>query len=133
MRAPTTYPDDDPKYMKFIHQNYDYKKVYVPKIIFEALMNEIKRILRESENIYREEKDIPKVGEGWVSETELYHKIKEAFPNEEVIHHGRPSWLNRQHLDIYFPKRNIGIEYQGEQHDSPIDFFGGEEGLKEKI
>lgn len=30
-------------------------------------------------------------------------------------------------MDIYFPHHNIGIEYQGAQHDKPIDYFGGEE------
>jgi hypothetical protein len=25
------------------------------------------------------------------------------------------------------PKFNIGIEYQGDQHNYPIDFFGGED------
>ena len=29
-----------------------------------------------------------------------------------------------------FPKENIGIEYQGEQHDSPVEFFGGEESFE---
>lgn len=79
---------------------------------------------------YRVEKGLPKIGEGWVSETELYHSIRDYFVNESVIHHGRPSWLGKQHVDIWIPKHNIGIEYQGRQHDQPIDFFGGEEAFK---
>jgi|GEM_PF-2884496 hypothetical protein len=71
--------------MKRFHQNYDYERIYMPLIVMEAFKNEVKRIFRESENIFREEKNIPRVGEGWVSETELYHKIKEVFPNEEII------------------------------------------------
>ena len=43
---------------------------------------------------------------------------------------GKPEWLGRQHVDIFFPNQNIGIEYQGAQHDKPIDFFGGEEAFK---
>lgn len=81
---------------------------------------------REIENIVREEKSIPKIGEGWISETLLYYQIKEAFPNHLVIHHGSPSWLGAQHLDIYFPKLKIGVEYQGKQHSEPVNFFGGE-------
>ena len=130
--VPIQYPDNDPKFMRVLNRNYIDEKVYVPLIVLEALKNEVKRIFRESENIYREEKDIPKVGEGWVSETALYHQIKDTFPEEEIIHHGRPSWLGRQHLDVYLPKRNIGIEYQGDQHDSPIDYFGGEEGFEKR-
>jgi len=37
--------------------------------------------------------------------------------------------LGRQHLDVYFPDKNIGIEYQGIQHDEPTEHFGGEDGL----
>jgi hypothetical protein len=62
------------------------------------------------------------------------YKIKSAFPNIEVIQHGRPTWLGRQHLDVWIPMLNIAIEYQGQQHDNPIEFFGGveafEKGLK---
>ena len=34
-------------------------------------------------------------------------------------------------MDIYFPKLNIGVEHQGEQHFRPISFFGGEEAFKQ--
>ena len=82
------------------------------------------------EDEFRESKGLPKIGEGWISETDLFYKIKESFPNQEVVHHGKPEWLGRQHVDIFFPNQNIGIEYQGAQHDKPIDFFGGEEAFK---
>lgn len=32
--------------------------------------------------------------------------------------------------DFYLPKYNLLIEYQGEQHDRPIEYFGGEEQFK---
>ncbi len=108
-------------------------KICVPSIVVQALMNELRRILRESENILRERKGIAKVGEGWIGETELFYKIKKAFLKENVIQHGKPSWLKPQHLDVYFPKRNIGIEYQGDQHQKPIEYFGGEEGLQKRL
>lgn len=31
---------------------------------------------------------------------------------------------------FFFPNKNIGIEYQGIQHQRPVDIFGGEEGFK---
>lgn len=40
------------------------------------------------------------------------------------------SWLKykkKMSLDIFIEPYNIAIEYQGKQHFSPIDFFGGEE------
>lgn len=77
---------------------------YIPKILSDALNNEICRILRESEDKLREKRGLPKVGEGWISESELFNKIKDAFPKEVVIQHGRPSWLDQQHLDVFFSK-----------------------------
>lgn len=82
------------------------------------------------QNDFRVSKGLPKIGEGWVSETELLYLLKDKFPNEEIIHHGKPKWLGRQHVDIWFPKLNIGVEYQGKQHDEPVEFFGGEKGFK---
>lgn len=84
-------------------------------------------LMREAENTFREERDIPRVGEGWVAETALFYAIKDSFPGETIVQHGRPQWLGRQHLDVYLPDRGIALEYQGEQHDRPIAFFGGEE------
>jgi CheY-like chemotaxis protein len=104
----------------------------IPYIITDALEGELKRILREAENTVREEKNLPKIGEGWISETELFYKICETFPNEKIVHHGRPVWLSPQHIDIYFPLRNIGIEYQGYQHQAPVDFFGGNDSFKKQ-
>jgi hypothetical protein len=83
------------------------------------------------QNEFRVSRGIPKIGEGWVSETELFYLLKEKLPSEKIINHGRPKWLGRQHVDIWFPKHKIGIEYQGLQHDRPVDFFGGEEGFLE--
>ena len=84
----------------------------------------------DAENSVRDEMNIPRIGEGWLSETELYYKLCNAFPDTEVAHHARPEWLGRQHLDIFIPKYNVALEYQGEQHDVPVDYFGGEEGFK---
>jgi hypothetical protein len=89
--------------------------------------------MRDAENTLREEQDIPKVGEGWVAETALFYAIKSAFPNQNVVQHGRPACLGRQHLDIFFPDLNIALEYQGEQHDRPIAFFGGDEAFLRNV
>lgn len=90
-------------------------------------------LMREAENTLREERDIPRVGEGWVAETALFYEVRGAFPEETVIQHGRPKWLGRQHLDIFIPDRDVAIEYQGEQHDRPIAFFGGDEAYKKNV
>ena len=96
----------------------------------EKLIQEYLASYNEPENEIRAMFGLPKIGEGWISETNLFYEIKKHFYNEIVIHHGRPNWLGKQHLDIYLPKYNIGIEYQGDQHYYPIEFFGGEESFK---
>jgi hypothetical protein len=98
--------------------------------VFLAISSSASKLLRDSENEYRLQIGANKIGEGWISETELYYKIKKHFTNYNIIHHGKPEWLGRQHFDIWMPKMNIAIEYQGAQHDKPIDFFGGEEAFK---
>ena len=111
-----------------LHSRPDLKHV-----VEKAIFNQFRLILKQAEDLYRESTGMPKVGEGWISETELYYKIADTFNEYEVVQHGSPAWLGRQHLDIYFPKLNIGIEYQGAQHYVAVDFFGGQEALEKTI
>ena len=90
----------------------------------------MEKSIKDLEDVVRVSKGLPKIGEGWISETTLYYELKNHFVDLEVQHHGQPNWLGLQHIDIWFPKLNIGVEYQGEQHDKPIDFFGGEESFR---
>jgi hypothetical protein len=98
----------------------------------KKLKDEIKILSRESENQYRKNKNLPQIGENWIEETLLYYKIKEDFSKLKIIQHGRPNFLGQQHYDIWIPKLNIAIEYQGEQHLRPIDFFGGQEAYEKQ-
>lgn len=107
--------------------------VYFPTIIQFAIENYIKEITREAENEIREERGLPKIGEGWISETNLFYQIKKEFSKYLVIHHGRTKWLGLQHFDIYFPELNIAIEYQGKQHSEMVEYFGGEEGFNQTL
>ena len=74
-----------------------------------------------------------KIGERFVSETELFRIIKSIFPNNKVIHHYRAEWLTGQEIDIFVHDFNLAIEYDGIQHFKPIKAWGGEEGLKKNI
>ena len=63
------------------------------------------------------------------SQTKLYEKLKESFPNEKILFevgNSTISWINGQRFDIYFPKYNIAVEYNGIQHYIPVEHFGGE-------
>jgi len=87
--------------------------------------------VRDAENRVRVARGIPQIGAGWVGETELFNRIKAAFPGLDVLHHFKAPWLGKQHVDVFITELNMAIEYQGEQHDRPVSRFGGEHGLRQ--
>lgn len=87
-------------------------------------------VATEIVNSVRADFGIKPVGFGWVSESLLYNMVCTLCPNEDVIFHYRPSWLEGLELDIFLPERRIGIEYQGQQHYLPVKYWGGEEALQ---
>jgi hypothetical protein len=95
------------------------------------LQEQIVSLARRVENDLRESVGLPKIGEGWISETELYYFLKERFSQTSVVQHGKPDWLGKQHFDIWFPRWRIAVEYHGRQHFEPVDFFGGKTSLEE--
>lgn len=108
------------------------KRVTIPHYRFEQappVVSVCADLMRRAENEVRRAAGVPFIGEGWVAEANLYHQVRAAFPDLDVIPHGSPDWLGRQHLDVWIPTLGVGLEYQGEQHDRPVDFFGGEEGF----
>jgi hypothetical protein len=62
----------------------------------------------------------------WVAENQLYQILRRLLKGMEVIQPARPTWLEPQHLDVYVPQVGIAIEYMGQQHFEPLEFFGGE-------
>lgn len=96
-----------------------------------------KEYITDIENTIREEFDLPKKGEQWKSETELYYMISKFLDrkNIKIMFHYRPEFLQGLELDIYFETedKKVGIEYQGLQHFKPIEFFGGEESFKKVV
>lgn len=86
--------------------------------------NELKKSIRIFENECRLEFKEKIIG-SFYNETILFREIKNNYENKfAVISQGSPEWLNLQRFDIYFPELNIAIEYQGEQHQYPVDFGG---------
>lgn len=110
-----------------------YKRYKIKALNYSSIPEFIdycKEISRIAENRLREEMNLPKVGEGWLAETELFHRVKTYFKDYKVIQHASPDWLGQQHLDIYIPELKVAIEYHGPQHYRPIDHFGGVEGFE---
>ena len=83
-------------------------------------------LLVRAENAARVSAGLPEIGARWVSELQALHFVRASLPQFEVVHQGRPSWLERQSFDIYIPEIGVAIEYQGVQHDGPVDYFGGQ-------
>lgn len=112
---------DHPKIMSF--------SIFLERIILKILSS---IVINNTDN-FRKYKGVPLSGEGWVSETDLFNKIKNHYSTLKVIQHGKPKWLKRQHVDIWLSEYKVGVEFHGEQHFRPIDFFGGEEVFKKTI
>lgn len=92
-----------------------------------------KELSKTAENQTREKLGIPLIGEGWVSETELFRKLEAHFAQTKVMQHGQPIWLGRQHYDIWFPNWKIAIEHHGKQHFEPVEFFGGKDAYLKNV
>jgi hypothetical protein len=115
-----------------LSDSFDFARTYSAYIFKIKYQNTKELTFKEAEDIVREMVGFPLIGEGWVSETDLYKRIKNDFPEIEIIHHGRPDFLGRQEYDIWMPKYKIAIEYQGVQHYKPLEIWGGEEGLRKR-
>lgn len=122
--------EDFIKKARIIHGNkYDYSKVeYIKKDIPVII------VCQEHGEFYQ----LPRVhlrGSGcqacnFKNQGILYSKVKEYFPNLILKQEGGPEWLERQRFDIYCNEYKFAIEYDGEQHFSPIEYFGGEDYFK---
>jgi len=82
----------------------------------------------DAEHAFRQERSMPFPETPWVSEAALLDLVRTIWPS--AIHQWRPPFLGLQSVDIYVPEIELAIEYQGQQHYEPIEFFGGEEGFR---
>lgn len=89
--------------------------------------DKLKKFVRDSENEWRLNHNLPKIGEGWIGETYLFEQLKNTFTNQLVLMHAKTKFLGKQHYDVYFPEYKIACEYQGEQHFKPVEYFGGQQ------
>lgn len=87
---------------------------------------------KQAENTYRDKYRVPRIGEGWVSETQLFNTVRALLAGYEVIHNGSPEWLKPQHFDVWVPGLSLALEYQGGQHFEAIEFFGGPEAFEKR-
>ena len=57
------------------------------------------------------------------SQHRLFELIQSTFPKEEVIWEFWDKWLGKQRLDIFLPRLNVAVEYQGIQHYKPVSKY----------
>lgn len=109
---------------------------FIPKIkpaVSSFLYYIFKDYYIDAEKEWRIKNRLPLNESGWKTETELYYSLRDYFLDIEITQHKQLKWLGLQHLDIYFEGFDLAIEYQGEQHQRPISFFGGEEAFKKTV
>ena len=72
----------------------------------------------------------------WKSEYMVYELAKKIYGESNVIFQFKPYYLRYEgkqlSYDIYIPKKKVAIEYQGQQHFMPINYFGGEYAFKKQ-
>lgn len=114
-----------------IYYEIDAIKYKDPIIVGNEIRNFTNTLFWNAENLLRSRHNLPKIGEGWLSEMLMYELISSNYPDS--IHHFSPNWLKPQHFDVFIPSLQIAFEYQGKQHYEPVDFFGGNEGFQDNI
>ena len=116
---------DDWKFKIFFDLYNDNIDINYPYGDYEWLFrNNLNRSIRIWENKIRINRGQKIIG-SYFNEDILFKMIHKLFQKKyKVISQGSPEWLRPQRLDIFIPKLNLGIEYQGEQHFRPVDFGG---------
>ena len=72
----------------------------------------------------------------WKSEELVYNITKKLYKDYQVIYQYRPHYLStdmgNMSYDIYICGLKVAIEYQGKQHFTPVDYFGGKENYEKQ-
>jgi len=69
----------------------------------------------------------PKRGINNRQETLLALTVQRLFPVQRIIRRHRPPWLGRLELDVVVEDLSIAFEFQGMQHQRPMEHLGGQE------
>jgi hypothetical protein len=133
--APSTNAFCSPMYARgLFEQRYG---AYVRKRMIELELDGVRASDEEAleqlaNNEIRARLGFPAIGQGQVSETELYRIVCHLFPQANILRHHRPSWLGGLELDIWLPEKRLALEYQGLQHFEPVSAWGGGSALRER-
>lgn len=67
------------------------------------------------------------------SEEKLAQLISKLFPSLRIERNVRLAVLGGLELDLFIRDLSLGIEYNGEQHYKPVEYFGGEAKFAQQI
>ena len=121
---------------KDVHGNtYDYSKVnYINSVTpVEIICNVHKMSFWQSPANHLRGQGCPKC-----NSSKLEILVRENLSDNKIKFEEQKTWdwliyKSHQYVDFYIPEYNIAIECQGAQHFEEVEFFGGEENLKETI
>lgn len=117
---------------KVHNYKYDYSKVtYVTNRVNVCIVCPIHGEFYQTPHSHLSGRGCPKCL--YKSQYNLYNRLCNELPNLEILYEYSPDWLGKQRFDIYIPKYNIAIEYNGEQHYKPMAKFGGVIGYNKTV
>ena len=64
----------------------------------------------------------------WTNQNDLFQLVSQDCPC--ALAEYSPEWLSPLRLDIFIPSLRTAIEYNGQQHYRPVEYFGGLESFK---
>ncbi len=98
---------------------------YIHKVIWKRYLSLKKIITDEVKSSFKLKK--------WINESLLANLVRELFKESTIYRNHRPEILEGLEIDVCIREFNLGIEYQGVQHEKPVKLWGGEEALKVRI
>ena len=122
-------PSDKPFVTTIGFRNVLGRNLYMGKNINTYVREHSNSIYSEFSSILHALMEEGVIKSRWINEFSLFHLIKLSFPNAE--YQKRFHWLGMQSLDMFIPECSTAIEYQGQQHYLPIDFFGGQDAFEQ--
>ncbi len=106
------------------------KEIFPASIDLENGSACCQKYFKDVENEFRESLGIRFKEFGSDSEVSVYLFVKKLLPSHTIILQYSPDWLRPQRIDLFIKELNLAIEYQGEQHYRPIEYYGGEKTFK---